>query len=170
MKKISVIMICLVLVTGTMLASAFPNEPDGFRGVKWGTSLSSLKGYGFLYPYLMDQRVRFYDRGKENLQVFGMKADKIEYGFARGRFYSYEVKFLGEGKIETVKNYLVKQYGPWSDSEKNEAVDSDTRKLIRSENFYWKGSVTFINFRCDYTNQEASVNVYSEQVYAEELY
>lgn len=169
MKKISVIIICLALVFSVVSAVAFQNEPDGFRGIKWGTSLSSLKGYSFLYPYIMDQRVRYYDKDKENLQVFGMKADKIEYGFARGRFYSYMIEFRGEGKIEAIKNHLVKEYGPWRSSEKNEATDSNAGKLIKSENFYWPGSVAYINFLCDYTNQEASVNVYSEQVYAEEL-
>jgi hypothetical protein len=98
-----------------------------------------------------------------------MKADKIEYGFARGRFYSYLIEFRGEGKIEAIKNHLVKEYGPWRSSENNEANDSKTGKLVKSENFYWPGSVAYINFLCDYTNQEASVNVYSEQVYAEEL-
>jgi hypothetical protein len=169
MKKISVLVACLALVFGPILVDAFQNEPDGFRGVHWGTSLSNLKGYRLLYPYLLDRRVRYYDKEKENLQVFGMTADNIEYGFARGRFYSFRVQFSGEGKIENVKNYLVNKYGPWQSSKKHEAVESDTKKLIKSENFYWPGGVSYINFSCDYTNQKASVNVYSEQVYAEEL-
>ena len=42
MKKILILLILLILVTN--IAFAYKNEPDGFRGIKWGTSLDSLTG------------------------------------------------------------------------------------------------------------------------------
>jgi len=47
MKVKGIIMIVLLSIFPIFISGssfAFPNEPDGFRGIKWGTPLSKCKG------------------------------------------------------------------------------------------------------------------------------
>ena len=165
-KSCSIVWFFLMIVTTSY---AFQNEPADFRGVKWGTPISQLKGYRYVSTYLMDSRVKYYKKNRDDMKALGVTAEKIEYGFARGRFYSYKIDIRGEETIKIVKDYLIKKYNDPTSNEASEARDMKSGKTIKSENFYWKGKTAFINFRWDYTNQEATVSVYSEEIYANEL-
>lgn len=87
------------------------SEPDGFRGIKWGTSLSSLSGmqyyktdpsYGGMSVYL--------SKGDE-LLIGAAKLDRIEYNFWKGKFCSVKILTKGFENWEGLKQAVFEKIG-----------------------------------------------------------
>jgi len=107
--------LCGIIVAGllfpTAFAFAYPNEPDGFRDIKWQTAkqaMSGLKvneGYGSYVQYWRDS---------ENLNFEGMQAAKILYGFTGDYLETVIVQFepCDAACYSSLKQKLVERHGP----------------------------------------------------------
>jgi len=69
------------------------SEPDGFRGIKWGTEISTLKDMVFVMA--IDKDVKRYERKRDELKMGKAKLDYIQYEFRKGKFYLVEMAFQG---------------------------------------------------------------------------
>jgi len=92
----------LMIVLGCFLISSFAfgewksvaiyngakpgTEPDGFRGIKWGPYISTLKGMEYVRTDPSFGGIKIYRRQGDVLQIGSAKLKEIEYCFWKGRF------------------------------------------------------------------------------------
>jgi hypothetical protein len=108
------------------------SEPDGFRGIKWGADISTLKDMVFVMA--IDKDVKRYERKRDELKIGKAKLDYIHYEFRKGRFYLVEMGFQGIENLNNLKETMFEIYGKGrSMSEKTEGV---------SESYFWEGEKT----------------------------
>ena len=135
MKKIVLLSIILIfLITG--ISFAFQNEPDGFRGLKWGDAPAEdmWLAYQMIDKYL--DKGNIYDRIKENLYIGSVKFYKIEYTFnlRSNQFYKWEANFSDEINYNILKVIFEDKFG------KSTYISEDKKGYL----LCWEGDKTFI--------------------------
>ena len=112
----------LMIVLGYFLISSFAfgewkvggkpgTEPDGFRGIKWGTHISNLKGMEYVRTDPSFGGVKVYRRKGDVLQIGSAKLDRIEYGFWKGRFCSVYIYTSGNVNWSGLKEAVFEKFG-----------------------------------------------------------
>ena len=94
----------------TSLAYTFQNEPDGFRGIKWGDNFSNIKGYNFKFEF-EDEEIKHYSNKNDHLEIGGIKVNKIVYGFFNDKFLYIFAKFKGMDTFLNLLNVCTEKYG-----------------------------------------------------------
>lgn len=110
MKTIFTVILILLAIAGATAAQ----EPDGFRGLAWGTTLSQLGDQGFEkvpVPKGVTSPVESYRRKNETLVLDGATCDTITYNFLGGRLYSVTIDFSGSSNLARIKEYCRKRFG-----------------------------------------------------------
>jgi hypothetical protein len=65
------------------------SEPDGFRGINWGTDVSTLKLRDLkLIDESPDGQTKCYDRKDDVMEIGAAKIKNIGYCFWRGKFFA----------------------------------------------------------------------------------
>lgn len=125
MRLATAILLFAVAVLAPSLTFAFRNEPDGFRGIKWGTEIAQVpdmvldKGAGDL---------KWYRRKSDKLKIGDADVDYIVYGFYKNEFLSVLIGYKGFRNFTELKAILFHQYG-------------EGRKLGQSlEQYWWLGN------------------------------
>lgn len=87
----------------------FQNEPDGFRGMRWGAARSAFSG---LAPFVTSGLLgaQLYTRSKEDLSLGTVKVTSIGYLFRGDKFEGVMVLFPNSSWNE-MKNQLYVRYG-----------------------------------------------------------
>ena len=85
MKKYFGFMIIMSIVLFSINTFAFQNEPDGFRGVKWGTNIKALKDMKY---FTGKGEFTMYRRNNDKMQIGGAKLARILYVFWNNGFSS----------------------------------------------------------------------------------
>jgi hypothetical protein len=117
MRRLSHILICLILF-GT-LAFAQPvnqsggfklgSEPDGFRGIKWGTLIFSVDDMTQVWA---DGDTRLYERRGDPLEIGSAKLHSVLYVFWQDKFMEARVvipKYYGPDKNEMANFNAIKE-------------------------------------------------------------
>jgi len=85
-KKILLVIVLVFLITGMGFASqdeiAFKNEPDGFRGLKWGDA--PTEDMVFSYRVVSEYNIykgNYYYRKSDKLNIGSAELDSIKYIF-----------------------------------------------------------------------------------------
>jgi hypothetical protein len=112
-------------------AFAFQNEPDGFRGIKWGTNISELREMS-----LSEDRgdSKFYLRKGDKLKIGDADIDRISYGFYKSRFNKLFIIYKGSLNFTKLKDTFFEQYGQ----------GSKPNRFM--EQYYWVGETVSIAF------------------------
>ena len=124
MKRRSGILFLLALFLLQSVASAFPNEPQGFRGMRWGESVASVRDKKGEYG------VQFYRKGK-NADVYyivlkgsdcylgDVFVDDLYAAFWQDKLYRTTAYISGNGSREKaakryaqLKDYATDSFGP----------------------------------------------------------
>ena len=129
----------LLLISGILsvsfvcICSAFENEPDNFRGIKWGTTLTDL-------PHMVIQRTRGEEeicrRKNDKMQIGNATLDTLEYAFYKKRFYAVFIKYKGHANYLSLMDTLSYVYGKY---------DGTGIPVVTS--FYWEGATVTVRFR-----------------------
>jgi hypothetical protein len=107
--KQPILLVVLTLVVGLVgTVHAFSNEPEDFRGIKWGTNIDKYTDLHFVG--VSDSWTR-YQRNNENLKIGEATLQEIEYYFYQNKFHSVRVRFFGEQNLLDLKKTLSKDYG-----------------------------------------------------------
>lgn len=156
MKRIALIIITLLITFASfpncLLSETFQNEPDGFRGVKWGTDISQCKD--MIYDGL-DQSyggITVYTRKDDKLQIGDAKLDKIEYGFWRGKFDSVNIITQGYANWSSLKDACFEKFGKGFQS--NEYI----------EKYAWFGDTTLILLTYNDISKKARLCICSKEI------
>jgi len=123
MKKI--ISLSLILIFSiTMIVSAFQNEPDGFRGLKWGDppteDMFFLYQVAYREDFLQDINGNYYDKIGDNPYIGNVKLYSIEYIFnlCDNQFYRVQANFYDEINYDILKVIFKEKFGKPTKEEK----------------------------------------------------
>jgi hypothetical protein len=155
MTRIKIISIVFGLILIGCFASTRPSkfrsEPDGFRGIKWGTEISTLKGMEKVEQDKSFGRDSvWYIRKGDTLTMGEAKLENIFYSFWMGSFESVWIDFKREENFMALRKELFEQFGKVRESEGNveEMVKRTPRQQSSTERpgaFYaWFGKSTEI--------------------------
>jgi len=126
-------LLCAALIALiSVSASAFRNEPDGYGGIAWGTSISAVKGMKRVgaRPGFPDRKI--YVRPGDALRFGHVDLKGIEYEFLRGKFRSAPVYVNDHSRIKALKKEAFRRFG-------------HGRELHPfAERYFWEGEISKI--------------------------
>ena len=109
-------------------------EPNGFRDVKWGTDISTLKDMTLVIS--IDNDVKRYQRKNDVLKIDGAKLDYIHYEFWKGIFYLVDIGFQGVENSDNLRKALFAKFG------KGQRMSGEGDTLL--ESYRWEGENTTV--------------------------
>jgi hypothetical protein len=124
-----------------------PSEPDGFRGVKWGTHISTVKDMEMVEQVKSaDRDLVWYTRKEDPLAIGEARLENIFYVFWMGKFESVWIDFKGDDNFEALKKELFERFGKVAESEellrKTDRGREPTATKQAGEFYGWWGRVT----------------------------
>ena len=145
-KKLSVIFVMLlVLISASSLSYAFQNEPNMFRGIKWGTDISELpqmtlvENSGSIKVYeIKDCTLSF--------EIFQLKC--IMYVFIKGKLAGSIVKCDSRENFENVRASIFAYHG--------EGIQTNPLH----EYYVWLGDSVNISMKYNPVSEETVVYYY----------
>jgi hypothetical protein len=116
MARIKILTIVLGIILTGCFASTRPSkpllDPDGFRDIKWGTEISTLKDMEKVQQDKSSIKdLVWYRRKGDSLAIGGAKLENIFYSFWMGEFESVWIDFEGEENFEALKKELFERFG-----------------------------------------------------------
>jgi hypothetical protein len=153
MKKAKVLAIVfsifLIGCFASTRSSKSPSEPDGFRDIKWGTEITTLKGMEKAdQDKSSESDLVWYTRKGDTLAIGKAKLENISYSFWMGNFESVWIDFEGDENFETLKKELFERFGKVLESEElmkkmDKRVGEEPSTIGHAEQFYaWWGKKT----------------------------
>ena len=107
-KRFNIMVICLTLLFIPISAFSFNNEPDGFRGIKWGTHISKIENmnYGFKW-----QGKKLYTRQGEKKKIGDADIEGISYEFYNDKLSGLSIIIKGYSNFSKIRATLFHAYG-----------------------------------------------------------
>jgi hypothetical protein len=150
MKKVKVLAIVFTIFLIGCFASARPSkprsEPDGFRGIRWGTEISTLKDMEKAeQDKSSDHASVWYRRKGDTFAIGKANLENIFYSFWMGNFESVWIDFKGDENFEALKKELFEQFGKVPESEElmrrmDRRAGREPSVIKHAEEFYaWWG-------------------------------
>ena len=115
------------------------SEPDGFRSIKWGTDISTLKDMALVMT--IDNDTKRYKRKGDALRMGEVKLDYIHYEFWKGIFYLADIGFEG---VENWNNLRVRMFATFGKG-RSESEEGDQLPV----RYRWEGEKTTITMIYD---------------------
>ncbi|MFH0812754.1 MAG: hypothetical protein V2A69_07920, partial [Pseudomonadota bacterium] len=109
MKKKTFYFLWLILVL--FFGTVFAQEPESFRGIKWGTNKSKVDGLS-CEEEDDDKQLFCTCTRKEEKKIGDIKVKAILYGFYKGQFAGAIISFKGFSNFTSLKGALIEKYGP----------------------------------------------------------
>lgn len=107
MKKVTVVLLIMVLFLAfSEGVFAFENEPEGFRGLKWGDPV--IEDMQYVGPV---RGGRGYTLPKDKMSIGNAKFYMIMYLFYEGRFQGVFLNFRGENNYDLLEMICKERYG-----------------------------------------------------------
>ncbi len=128
------------------------SEPDGFRGIKWGTDISTLSGMRYLGTDPSWGGIKGYTRKNEALHLGSAKLKRIEYNFWRGKFFSVWVITQGYTNWAGLRDAVFEKYGK----------GYQDNKYI--EYYRWLGSVTGMGLQYNEISERGELYMFSKEI------
>lgn len=102
----ALLLMCVVMFS---YVSAPPDrQVDGFKGMAWAANIRDLADLKLIGE---EGEQKFYVREGEALDIHGTVADKVVYGFYKGRFYNAMVYFSSRKSFDRVRDELAREHG-----------------------------------------------------------
>jgi len=122
-KKVKILAIVFSLLLVGCFAPVRPSKqsslPDGFRGIKWGTEISTLAGMEKVEQEKSSNNdLVWYTRKGDTLAIGKAKLKNIFYSFWMGNFESVWIDFEDDDNFETLKKELFERFGKVRESVK----------------------------------------------------
>jgi len=141
-------------------------EPDGFRDIRWGIDISSLKGMGYvrnekiiLYSTLAPHpEHKIYIKENDDLIMDGIELDKIEYKFWKDKFYEVHIYVKGFENAKKLKEVVFNRFGEGTSSKR-------TKNWEFSYN--WRGTITRMSLAYNKDSSVGGFIIYSNKIKSE---
>lgn len=155
------ILALIFILACSISAFAFQNEPDGFRGIKWGTDISDIPYLVFKRDYSQDfGGIKIYTNRDDSLKIGGADVSEIEYYFWGGKFYKMSASTSDLLKSGELYYACLDQFGDRMDIiGSTYRWKGTTTEILLSErgysgNFIWIESTTLSNKLSDLEKQK----------------
>jgi len=111
------------------------NDPRGFGGIRWGTSLADIAELSLIEP---GERFKAYTFKNAPPQLGNIKVEYVKFHAIDDQFARVTIRYQGEETHKLVMNYLESTFGK---------VDSGRGSMIRGLNqqYTWRGTETEVN-------------------------
>ena len=148
-----------------------PPDPDGFRGIKWGTEISTLKDMEEVEQDKSSGKDLVWCRRKgDTLAIGKAKLENIFYSFWMGEFESVWIDFEGDENFEALKKELLERFGevrgseePMKKTQGGARTEPSTTK--REEGFYaWWGRNTEVVLSYSKDRQKGTLTITSTMI------
>src|SRR5690242_6807679 len=109
--KLILLMFCLVMAgcAGTGRGgAAFRNEPETFRGIKWGQNIAELKNMQLVSRD--NKGLAIYSRSDDQLSLGNAKLRRVRYVFWQKKFLEARMSAAPD-QLQALKKILYEQYG-----------------------------------------------------------
>ena len=113
------------------------SEPDGFNGIKWQTTLSSVAGLKFYRKDFSAGGIDFYQKDQDGLQLANGKLAPVQYGFWKENFYVGMVTTQGLADWNSLKETAFNKFGVGA------------KPFLNKEEYLWVGEVALMALRYD---------------------
>jgi len=146
-------------------------EPDGFREIKWGTEISTLKDMEKVeQDKSPSSDLVWYARKGDPLAFGKAKLEGIFYSFWMGSFQSVWIDFKGDENFEALRTELFERFGKVPESEelmkrveKGEGREPST--IRHSEEFYaWWGKDTEMTLSYSKARHKGTLSINSRKI------
>ena len=107
-KRFNIMVICLTLLFTPVSSFSFNNEPDGFRGIKWGTHISKIKNMVFGFTW---EGKKLYSRQGEKKKIGDADIDGISYEFYNDKLSGLTIAIKGYSDFNKIRATLFHAYG-----------------------------------------------------------
>jgi len=151
---IAVIVIMVISFLFSVYSFSYQNEPDGFRGIKWGSDIKSLRGMKLVEDHHKD--AKYYIRKSDKLKIGEAPLKSIAYGFNKDRFYFVYIRFNSTTNFSSIKETLFEQYGAGVQNNKSK------------EEYVWLGGNVNISLQYDEISQRGKIYYLFKPVSPEE--
>jgi hypothetical protein len=163
--------IFLIGCSASVWSSKPRSEPDGFRDIKWGTDLSTLKE---MEKVERDKSpggdLVWYTRKGESFAIGKAKLEDIFYSFWMGNFESVWIGFKGDENFETLRRELFERFGKVLESEElMKKMDREAGRgpstIRHSEEFYaWWGKDTEMTLSYSKDRHKGTLSINSKRM------
>jgi len=151
LRKFAFIGIIILSVTYSALAFNPGSEPDGFRGIKWGTDITTLRDMEYLWT--ADSGVKVYKRKGDVLKIGGANVANIQYEFWKGKFFRVYITTDGLKNWHDLKEACFDKFG--------EAYNPNNYK----ESYYWGlGKITRMSIGYDEVKGRGHLFIDSKEI------
>jgi hypothetical protein len=152
MGRVNLAVFTVSIVLLSVNPFAFQNEPDGFRGIKWGTDISTLKGMIHVRSAPRNSGVVFYRRKGDELRFGDAQLDKLEYAFWNGKFSSVWIHSVGYANWLDLHDATTAEFGE----------GYQPHRYI--EQYLWYGSSTMILLQYNQIGREGMLSMFSQMI------
>lgn len=146
--------ICVSILIPPCISFGFPNEPDSFRGIRWGTNFNMLSDTEVIDRE--DEPLTIYKNKNDKMKIRDAEIEEITYHFYKGRFFGVGISFIGFNNFDQLKSTFFHLYG------KARRINQFT------EEYYWFGTKVTIMFKYSDTIKKGEI-LYSYKPIREEL-
>jgi hypothetical protein len=103
---VALLFICWVMFG--YLSAPPDQQAEGFRGISWAANIRDLPDLKLMGE---DGDQKFYAREGETVEIHGIVADKVVYGFYKGRFYNAMVYFSSMQNFTRMRDRFAREHG-----------------------------------------------------------
>lgn len=120
---------------GLVHARSMLNDPEGFAGIAWGSSLTEVQGLALVHSW---ERFQEYQYQHTPPQLGDASVESLKLTAIEGRFARVTIRYQGENTHHQVMTYLQATFG---------AIERMPGSMVRGLNqqFTWRGAETEIN-------------------------
>ncbi|MGO9177598.1 MAG: hypothetical protein ACLQED_15915 [Desulfobaccales bacterium] len=119
------------------------SEPDGFRGIKWGTDILTLRGMELIKDGGLE---KYYKKREDNLTIGASHLSDITYVFRGGKFVTAIIRTKGDVNYGYLKDACFEKFG------KGWRTAADEKLDIQS--FAWFGDATWVSLKYEKVKDE----------------
>lgn len=139
----------------TTITLAFDNEPDGFRGIKWGTPFSANAKEMTLIQKSKDMRLYF--RKGDKMSIGAAELKQIIYTYQNDKFFNASFETRGVSNKSALIETFRTQFG--LGTKPNQFLDKYT----------WYGASTSIILECSPIGSECKAFFYSTEMISKKI-
>jgi hypothetical protein len=132
-------------------ALAFDNEPDGFRGVTWGSEFAANEKDFTLKEDAGE--VQFYLRKEDKMAIGGAELSAVVYSYWRSRFSGVRLGTEGVANKTALIDAFREQFGE---------PERPNRFMDR---YFWMGGKTLIIIDCNPINHKCNASLDSAELF-----
>jgi hypothetical protein len=135
-------------------------EPDGFRGLKWGTDIATLDPLHTMQVLAVVGPFVYYKKNQEDLRLVNVELDDIIYEFWHGKFSGAVIIVRGPRQFQILKDYVFARFG--------EGQRSKTLQKMNVQDFYYNGVKTRMSLSYSDMDHAGELAMYSIALLAQQ--